>query len=94
MKNQDAPRKEQLYKALLSLHNEEECRQFLDDAFTIAEIEAISQRLAVAIKLHEGKSYADVNKLTGASTATICRVGRCLNYGSGGYKTVIERMEE
>ena len=83
---------EQLYRAILSLETEEECRRFLDDAFTIQELEAIAQRLDVACRLCEGKSYVEINKETGASTATICRVSKCLNYGEGGYKTVISRI--
>lgn len=81
-----------LYKAILSLQTEEECAAFFDDICTIQEIEALAQRLEVAFKLIEGKSYIDINKLTGASTATIGRVSKCLNYGDGGYKVVIDRM--
>ncbi len=82
---------EKLYKAVLSLETVEECSAFFDDICTIQEIEALAQRLEVAKLLCSGKSYVDINKITGASTATICRVSRCLNYGEGGYKTVIER---
>ena len=83
-----------LYKAVLSLKTEEECAAFFEDACTVQETEAIAQRIEVAHWLNRGKSYVDINKITGASTATICRVSRCLNYGSGGYKTVLERTEE
>lgn len=83
-----------LYKAILSLNTVEECSAFFDDACTIQEIEAIAQRFEVALQLSEGKSYVDINKSTGASTATICRVSKCLNYGNGGYKTVIDRIKE
>lgn len=83
-----------LYKAILSLKNTQECAAFLDDVCTIQELEALSQRFEVARLLHEGKNYVDINKLTGASTATICRVSKCLSYGDGGYRTVIQRMEE
>ncbi len=83
-----------LYKAILSLQSMEECAAFFEDACTIQEIEAIAQRFEVAVHLSEGKSYVDVNKNTGASTATICRVSKCLNYGNGGYKTVIERISK
>ena len=85
---------EHLYKAILSLETMEECAAFFDDVCTIQELEALSQRFEVANLLHEGKNYVDINKLTGASTATICRVSKCLSYGDGGYKTVIQRMEE
>ncbi len=83
-----------LFKAILSLENIEECYSFFEDACTIQELESIAQRFEVARHLHSGKSYAEVNKLTGASTATICRVGKCVNYGSGGYKTAIDRLDK
>ncbi len=85
---------EKFYCAVLSLENAEECAAFFDDICTIQELEALSQRLQVACELNEGKSYIDINKTTGASTATICRVSKALNYGDGGYKTAIERLEK
>lgn len=81
------------YKAVLSLKTIEECADFFDDICTIQEIEAIAQRFEVANQLEQGKSYIDINKSTGASTATICRVSKCLNYGNGGYKTAIDRLK-
>ena len=83
-----------LFKAILSLENIEECYNFFEDACTIQELESIAQRFEVARLLCQGKSYVDINKTTGASTATICRVNKALRYGDGGYKTVIERLEE
>ena len=83
----------ELYRAVLALQSEEECAAFFDDICTYQELEALAQRLEVAILLSEGNSYINVNKLTGASTATICRVSKALNYGDGGYNTVIERMK-
>jgi len=83
-----------LFDAILLLQNREECDKFFEDIFTIQELEAISQRLDVAFKLSEGKSYSEVNKITGASTATISRVGKCINYGGGGYKMIIDRFFE
>lgn len=83
---------ENLYRAILSLKTVEECETFFEDICTYQEVESLAQRLEVAIKLTEGKSYVDINKLTGASTATICRVSKALNYGDGGYNTVIERL--
>lgn len=85
---------EKLFKAILTLENTEECAAFFDDVCTIQELEALAQRLEVACELCDGKSYIDINKSTGASTATICRVSKALNYGDGGYKTVIERLEK
>ncbi|MDD6146872.1 MAG: YerC/YecD family TrpR-related protein [Oscillospiraceae bacterium] len=82
-----------LFKAILSLENIDECYRFFEDACTIQELESISQRFEVARQLSDGKSYAQVNKATGASTATICRVGKCVNYGSGGYKMAIDRLK-
>ena len=90
----DKERMSLLYRAVLSLKTEEECAAFFEDACTVQETEAIAQRIEVACQLNCGKSYVDINKSTGASTATICRVSRCLNYGSGGYKTVIGRLED
>ena len=81
-----------LYKAVLSLKTAEECAAFFDDICTYQEIEAMVQRLEVAVLLSQGKSYIDVNKSTGASTATICRVSKALNYGDGGYGIAIERL--
>ena len=83
-----------LFKAILTLKTQEECAAFFDDVCTIQEIEAIAQRFEVACQLSDGKSYIDINKNTGASTATICRVSKCLNYGDGGYATAIERLKE
>lgn len=94
MPKKDKSEFKQLYKAILSLKTEQECSAFFDDICTIQELEALSQRLQVACQLSEGKSYIDINKSTGASTATICRVSKALNYGDGGYKTAIERLEE
>ena len=85
---------EQLFRAILSLNTVEECEKFFDDAFTMQELESIAQRFDVACRLDEGGSYVEINKETGASTATICRVSKCLNYGKGGYKIAIERMKE
>lgn len=83
---------DKLYSAILTLENSEDCDKFFEDLCTIQELEALSQRMEVALSLKAGRSYAEVNKQTGASTATICRVGKCLNYGSGGYDLVISRM--
>lgn len=84
---------EVLYRAILSLQNEAECAAFFDDICTYQELEALVQRLEVAILLNQGNSYINVNKQTGVSTATICRVSKALNYGDGGYNTVIKRLD-
>ena len=81
-----------LFDAVLALKTKEECKAFFLDLCTYQELESLGQRLQVARLLCDGKSYTDINRETGASTATICRVSRCLNYGDGGYKTVIDRI--
>lgn len=83
---------ENFYKAVMSFDSTDDCKDFFDDIFTIQEMNAIVQRFEVACHLADGKSYAEVNKLTGASTATICRVAKCINYGNGGYKKVIDKL--
>ncbi|MGN0544563.1 MAG: YerC/YecD family TrpR-related protein [Acutalibacteraceae bacterium] len=82
-----------LCEALLSLETKEECYAFLEDVCTIKEVLAISQRLSVAKLLDEGVSYSAISSRTGASTATISRVGKCYEYGTGGYRTVLDRIK-
>ena len=81
-----------LFRAILLLKNENECADFFEDIFTVRELQDISQRLEVASLLKEGKSYQVISKETGASTATISRVNRCLLYGGGGYNMILERL--
>lgn len=83
-----------LYKALLSLQNEDECHNFLADLCTITEINSMAQRLEVAKLLNKKTVYTEIAEKTGASTATISRVGRSLNYGTDGYKQILERLGE
>lgn len=82
-----------LFDAILSLKNREDCYRFFDDICTINEIKALEQRLQVAKMLKQGKTYLDIASITGASTATISRVNRSLNYGSDGYNLAFERIE-
>ncbi|WP_099203946.1 YerC/YecD family TrpR-related protein [Scatolibacter rhodanostii] len=82
-----------LFEAVLSLKDVEECYRFFDDICTIPELKAISQRLAVAKMLNEKSVYSEIVSKTGASTATISRVNRSLNYGSEGYSLVIDRLK-
>ena len=82
-----------LYKAVLQLKTMKECRNFFEDLCSIKELQDLSGRMEVAMLLSENLSYAEVSKRTGASTATICRVNKCLQYGSDGYKTVIARLK-
>jgi TrpR-related protein YerC/YecD len=83
-----------LFEAILSLKNKDECYRFFEDIMTIAEIKAMAQRLAVARMLEKGETYTEISEQTGASTATISRVKRCLVYGADGYKLVLERLKE
>ena len=83
---------DQLCEAVLVLENVEECYQFFEDICTISELKALSQRLEVARMLKEGHTYDDIVERTGASTATISRVKRCLNYGADGYNIILERL--
>lgn len=85
---------EKLMRAILMLETEEEVSGFFEDLCTVSELKSMSQRLAVAVMLRRGEVYTDIAAKTGASTATISRVSRCLSYGSDGYNTVIDRMEE
>ena len=84
---------EMLFQAVLSLQDTRECADFFDDLCTVAELKAMSQRLHVARMLREKHIYTDIVRETGASTATISRVNRCLQYGSDGYNRVLERLE-
>lgn len=83
-----------LFEAVLSLKNMDECYRFFEDICTINELQAISQRLEVAKMLKEGKKYIEIASKTGASTATISRVNRCLLYGADGYNIILKRLEE
>ncbi len=83
-----------LFKAILQLKSIEECYSFFEDLCTINEIHSMSQRLEVAEQLFKGNTYTAIGEKTGASTATISRINRCLNYGEGGYTTVLERLKE
>lgn len=83
-----------LFEAILTLKTVEECYTFFEDACTIKEIMEISQRLKAARMLRDGVNYVDISKETGMSTATISRVNKCLEYGNGGYNTVLDRLEE
>ena len=85
---------EQFYRAILSIKDEEECRQFFDDVATIREMLDMSARLEVARMLDEGTVFSEISKETGASSATISRVNKCLTYGEGGYKTVLDRLNK
>lgn len=83
-----------LTEVLLSLKTEDEARSLLSDLCTIREMQDLGQRVEVARLLRRQMTYSDIAQQTGASTATISRVNRCLVYGAGGYRTVLERLEK
>ena len=83
-----------LCEALLALKNKEECYAFLDDICTIKEVLEMSQRLWVAKLLNKDMSYVQISRQTGVSTSTISRISKCFEYGNGGYKMIIERLQE
>ena len=83
-----------LFHAILTLDNIEDCYRFFEDVCTIKEIMEIAQRLRVAKLLESGASYLAISKEPGASTATISRVSKCLEYGNGGYRAAIRRLRE
>ncbi|MCR5429747.1 MAG: TrpR YerC/YecD [Eubacterium sp.] len=82
-----------LFDAILTLKNKEECYTFFEDVCTINELLSISQRFEVALMLRQGRTYLDISEDTGASTATISRVNRSLNYGNDGYDMALDRMK-
>ena len=84
-----SPATDDLYKSILKLKTLEDCYRFFDDLCTINEIPSFSQRFEVAKLLSKGERFSEVADMTGASTATISRVNRCLQYGSDGYKIVL-----
>lgn len=85
---------DQLFEAVLLLKDTEECYKFFMDVCTINELQSIAQRYVVAKMLNEKNTYSEIVKTTGASTATISRVNRSLNYGNDGYELVFSRMKD
>ena len=88
------PRSEEMYKAILTLRDVDECMKFFDDLCTVTELMALEQRYQVAYYLHDGMIYNDILSRTGASSATISRVNRSLQYGRGGYQIVFDRLKK
>lgn len=91
LKNADT---DKLFEAILKLRTVDECYKFFEDLCTVAEIKSMSQRMEVALMLDDKTVYNDIVAKTGASTATISRVNRSLNYGSDGYRLIIDRLKE
>lgn len=81
-----------LFAAVLALETQEDCYRFFEDICTVSEQKALAQRMKVAQMLDNNATYQEISKETGASTATISRVNRCLAYGSGGYRLVLDRL--
>lgn len=87
-----SPEVDRLFRAILSLRNEEECYRFFEDLCTVGEIRALAQRFRAAEMLYDGMTYETIADLTGMSSATISRIKRFLDYGSDGYRLAIERI--
>ncbi|MCI8880240.1 MAG: TrpR-like protein, YerC/YecD [Clostridiaceae bacterium] len=85
---------DELFRGILALDSLEECYNFFEDLCTINELRAMEQRFEVARMLDRGQIYSDIVRETGASTATISRVNKCLTYGTDGYRTVLDRLKE
>ena len=85
---------DELYKAILQLKDEQECYDFFQDLCTVSELRSMEQRFEVAMLLSDGMIYNDILERTGASSATISRVNRSLQYGADGYQTVLPRIKE
>ena len=81
-----------LFQSILQLKDEEECRRYFEDLCTIKEVQALAQRLEIARRLDRGDSYLNTVEHTGASSATVSRVNRCLEYGAGGYRFILDRL--
>ncbi len=94
MEIQHNSQRENLFRAILKLESIEDCKLFFDDVCTIKELDDMSQRLLIAEMLRSGYNYQEISKETGASTTTISRVNRCLNYGGGGYNSMLDRLSE
>ena len=85
---------DRLFDAILDLKDREECYRLFEDLCTIKEIRSMAQRFQVAYLLSEEKTYSEIEKITGASTATISRINKCLSYGADGYRLILDRMKE
>ena len=90
----NTPSIDRLFETILQLKDIEECHKFFEDVCTIKEVQYMAQRLDAAFLLDEGAGYQQIGEQVGISTATISRVSRCLNYGAGGYRMVLDRLKE
>ncbi len=94
MTRSEKKRNDTLYEAILTLKDIDECHSFFEDLCTVAELRAMEQRFEVALLLSDGMIYNDILERTGASSATISRVNRALNYGADGYQRVLPRIKD
>ena len=94
MQNYHSEELDNLIRVITAIQTEEDCLAFLEDLCTIKELQDMAQRFETAILLDAGKNYQEIASSVGISTATISRVSRCLNYGSGGYTAALARLEE
>ncbi len=85
---------EEFFRAVMTLQNEEEFFSFFEDICTVQEVVSIAQRFSVARMLHDNKTYVEVAKATGASSATISRVNRSMNFGNGSYDMIFDRLQQ
>jgi len=83
-----------LFEAFLSLESNEDCYRFFEDLMTIKELQSIAQRWQVAKLLDAGETYSEIEKKTGASTATISRINKCLSYGAEGYTGMLKKLKK
>ena len=90
----NTPSIDRLFQVILQLENREDCQKFFEDICTIKEVQDMAQRLEAAILLDQGVGYQTISEQVGISTATISRVSKCLNYGTGGYRQAIDRLGE
>lgn len=85
---------DRLFEAMLLLEDEEECYRFFEDISTVSELKSMAQRLEVAKMLDQKMTYTDIAEKTGASTATISRVKRCLFFGADGYRLILDKLKK
>lgn len=94
MEKIQSPSVDRLFDVILQLRSREECYRFFEDVCTVKELIDLAQRMDVAVLLDQGVNYQAISQKMNVSTATISRVSKCLNYGSGGYRLALERMKE
>lgn len=89
-----SPSMDRLFQAIMQLESVEACYAFFEDLCTVKEVQDMAQRFDAALLLSEGVSYQEIGRQIGISSATVCRVSKCLNYGAGGYRSAIEKLRK